>query len=195
MYSGENDFVVLVNEKNQPLGKLLKSKVHHSNTPLHRGFSVFLFNKRGELLLQQRSRFKKTWPLVWSNSCCGHPMPGERISLAARRRLNFELGIKKVKLFNVLPKYRYKFEKDGIVENEICPVLVGFINRSTIIPNNLEVEAIKWCRWEDFLNEIKSSLSKYSPWCIEEAKLLAKNKYFLALYKKHCSERIGKSEK
>jgi len=66
--------VVLVDEENNVLGTTDKSTVHTANTPLHRGFSAFIFNSKQEILLQQRSKYKKTWPLVWSNSCCGHPM-------------------------------------------------------------------------------------------------------------------------
>lgn len=178
------ELVVLVDEKNRPIGKALKSEVHHLNTPLHRGFSVFLFSQKGEVLVQQRSHFKKTWPMVWTNSCCGHPMPGEKVITAAKRRLNFELGIKKAKLFVILPQYHYKFEKDGIVENEICPVLVGF-SKDLPLPNPTEVESIKWLKWEDFLKEINRKPSIYSPWCIEETKLLSQNEKFLALYKKY----------
>ncbi len=178
------EFVVLVNKRNKPIGRALKSEVHYSNTPLHRGFSVFLFNQKGDLLLQQRSRFKKTWPLAWSNSCCGHPAPGEKTISAAKRRLTFELGFKKVKLFVILPNYRYRFERDGVVENEMCPVLVGF-TKELASPNPQEVEAIEWRGWQDFLQDIKDNPGKYSEWCIEEAQFLSQNHKFQQLYKKY----------
>jgi isopentenyl-diphosphate delta-isomerase len=169
------DYVVLVNSKNKPLGTMSKLAAHSGNTPLHRGFSLFLFNQEGELLLQQRSRKKKTWPGVWSNSVCGHPMLDESVIDAARRRLLFELGIKNAEISVALADYRYRVEKDGIVENEICPVMVGITSESPK-PNPSEVEEVRFIPWKMWLLEIKNNPEGYSPWCVEETKLLVKNK-------------------
>jgi isopentenyl-diphosphate delta-isomerase len=175
--------VVLVNEENEVLGTALKSQVHTANTPLHRAFSIFVFNKNGEVLLQQRSAFKKTWPLVWSNSCCGHPALNESMEAAAKRRLEFELGISlpTSEIHNVLPTYKYRAEKDGIVEHEICPVLIATYN-GEISPNPHEIAAIRWVKWQDFLDELKKQ-NDYSPWCIEESQLLNENGRFQELIK------------
>ncbi|HSA84127.1 MAG TPA: isopentenyl-diphosphate Delta-isomerase [Patescibacteria group bacterium] len=167
------DYVVLVTDSNEVLGTMEKLKAHSSDTPLHRAFSVFLFNTQGELLLQQRSHKKKTWPLVWSNSVCGHLRLKETPLAAAKRRLQFELGIKKAELSVALPDYRYRAEKDGIVENEICPVLVGYTDE-TPAPNSDEIEAIKWIPWKKWLVEIEKHPEGYSPWCVEETQLLVK---------------------
>lgn len=181
MYLQED--VVLINEQNDVLGTAEKLATHNHNTPLHRGFSVFLFNKQGELLLQQRSKKKKTWPLAWSNSCCGHPMLDETVQEAATRRLHYELGITaNVNLQIVLPAYRYRYERYGIVENEICPVLVGVLSQ-TPQPNSEEVESLAWIRWGDFVKKLKSIPKEYSEWCIEEAALLNKNDVFISFYK------------
>jgi isopentenyl-diphosphate Delta-isomerase len=166
-----SELVVLVNSKNQPIGTMPKSKVHNRKTPLHRGFSAFIFNSQGQVLLQQRSHTKKTWPLVWSNSCCGHPGVGESVTSAAHRRLKAELGLTQVKNLKVVAPYRYCFTKDNIMENEICPILVGFTNQQPQ-PNPAEVEAIKWIDWNDWLTETKTHPDKYSPWCIEETHIL-----------------------
>ena len=121
------ELVVLVNEQNEVLGTMPKADVHGATTPLHRGFSVFVFRSRDKrLLLQQRSGKKRTWPFVWSNSCCGHPGPGESTVDAARRRLKYEVGLDPIRLEEVAP-YRYCFTRDGIRENEICPILVGVV--------------------------------------------------------------------
>jgi isopentenyl-diphosphate delta-isomerase len=94
-----SEAVVLVDEDNQVLGTMPKADVHGETTPLHRGFSCFIFRARdGHLLLQQRSAKKKTWPLSWSNSCCGHPDLTESAVQAARRRLNYELGLQPIVL-------------------------------------------------------------------------------------------------
>jgi isopentenyl-diphosphate Delta-isomerase len=177
------EYVVLVDKQNKILGTSPKLTIHNKNTPLHRAFSLFLFNPKGELLLQQRSSRKKAWPLVWSNSCCGHPMLGESNVTAARRRLKFELGINSNSFYEILPDFSYKAEMDGVVENEICPVIVSFTNKEPTI-NEDEVENIRWTKWNKFLEEINSKPDSYSIWCEREAKLLTKNKKFLNLYKK-----------
>src|SRR3972149_7515079 len=87
------ELVVLVDEENNVLGTAPKDQVHSAATPLHRGFSVFLFNQQGELLITQRADSKKTFPGIWTNTVCGHPLPGESTAEAASRRLKVELGI------------------------------------------------------------------------------------------------------
>ena len=178
-----NDYVVLVNKQNKVLGTAFKLASHNQNTPLHRAFSLFLFNLKGELLLQQRSSRKKTWPLVWSNSCCGHPTLNESNINAAKRRLKFELGIDLKDFYEILPDFSYKAQRDGIVENEICPVIVAF---TKIMPsiNKDEVENVRWIKWNDFLMEIETKPGFYSIWSEQEAILLSKNKEFNKLYRK-----------
>jgi isopentenyl-diphosphate delta-isomerase len=83
--------VILVNDLSEVIGTAPKASVHHRDTPLHRAFSCFGFNGRGELLLQQRALHKVTWPGIWSNSVCGHPLPGEVYVDAVHRRLANEL--------------------------------------------------------------------------------------------------------
>jgi isopentenyl-diphosphate delta-isomerase len=169
--------VILITEKNEPIGSMNKWEAHSANTPLHRGFSLFLFNEKGELLLQQRSEKKKTWPNVWSNSVCGHPQLQETPIDAAQRRLAFEIGITHAKITMILPTYRYRFEKDGIVENEICPVMVG-ISTDMPILNPDEVKAVRWIKWDNWLKEIQQNGKKYSQWCVEETILLQANEGF-----------------
>lgn len=178
------DYVVLVDKQNRVISTAPKLETHNENTPLHRGFSVFLFNSKGELLLQQRSHTKKTWPLVWSNSVCGHPMLNESNSEAAKRRLRFELGLDLNNIQEILPDFSYKAEMNGIVENELCPVIIAFTDIEPVINRN-EVENVKWIKWNDFLNEIKTKPGTYSVWCEQEAKLLSKNERFLNLYSQH----------
>jgi len=165
------ELVVLVNERNEPIGAAPKSAVHTGATPLHRGCSVFLFRSNGNLLIQQRARSKATWPLVWSNSCCGHPGVNEDAFAAARRRMKDELGIVNADIRMMLPHYRYRAEKDGIVENELCPVMVA-LSDDPVVPNPDEVEAIEWVPWKEFVARIKKDPSWCSPWCNEESALL-----------------------
>src|SRR3954463_13685798 len=105
------DYVILVDKNNKSLGTMEKLSAHSDKTPLHRAFSLFLFNNKKELLLQQRSFTKKTWPGVWTNSVCGHPKLYERPIAASRRRLSYELGLQNVRIEMAIPNYRYRAEK------------------------------------------------------------------------------------
>ncbi|MHB1462176.1 MAG: isopentenyl-diphosphate Delta-isomerase [Armatimonadota bacterium] len=165
------ELVVLCDDADRPIGTAEKELVHTANTPLHQAFSLFLFNPKGELLLQQRSHLKKTWPLEWSNSCCGHPLPAESRVHAAHRRVRAELGCEVLNLRLELPDYRYHAENSGIVENEICPVFTGLIS-GELQPDPLEVEAVRWIGWEVFCQQVSEGCLAVSPWCIEETRLL-----------------------
>jgi len=180
-----NEHVVLVDKDNNKLGLEDKYKVHTGDTPLHRGFSLFMFNKKGELLLQQRSDSKITWPGVWSNSACGHPADEETPESAAKRRAMFELGIDvdQSDIHVILPNYQYKYEHKGVVENEICPVMVAF-GEFKPEPNPDEVKSTRWIGWKDFLSEL-SKPNEYSEWCQEESGLLGKNEEFNYLYNQY----------
>jgi len=180
----DTDYVVLVDDDNKVLGTAPKLEAHNAETPLHRGFSVFLFDYKSNLLLQQRSKLKKTFPLVWSNSCCGHPKLNETNVDAAKRHLADELRIKNVEVFEIISNYRYKTGMNNIFENEICPVLVCFTDQQPVLNKN-EVEAVKWIPWNDFLKEVADRDKDYSLWAKEEAILLSKNGIFLELFKKY----------
>lgn len=165
------ELVVLVDDQNKQIGVADKSTVHSRFTPLHRGFSVFLFNQNKELLVTQRAMTKKTFPGVWSNSVCGHPAPEEEVVDAAKRRLKKELNIIPSSI-EFISDYRYQFtDQNGIVENEICPILVA---RSYAYPHPDETEIMewKWLPWKIFLLELENYPANYSPWCREEAKLV-----------------------
>ncbi|SRR6266568_395336 len=170
--------VILVNDNNEQIGVMPKLEAHHANTPLHRAFSVYVFNKAGKFLLTQRALKKKVFPGVWTNSCCGHPGPDEATEDAIKRRLAFELGLKPENLRLILPNYRYRAEMNGIVENEICPVYIATVSKDPK-PNPKEVEDYEWIEWQEFLKRLKETPEKYSPWCTEQAELLNKNKLFL----------------
>ncbi|MBK9527446.1 MAG: isopentenyl-diphosphate Delta-isomerase [Acidobacteria bacterium] len=168
-----DDMIVYCDESGVPTGTSRKLAAHDGDTKRHLAFSIFLFNDKGELLLQQRALTKKTWPGVWSNSCCGHVMLHESTESAARRRLKYELGMRVEKLHLILPDFRYRAEKDGVVENEICPVFVGFAS-ALPRPNPAEVNDVKWVDWEQFVVEVADPANGYSPWAREEVELLVK---------------------
>ena len=172
-----DDKIVLVDEHDNALGTASKLESHNADTKLHRAFSAFIFNRRGELLLQQRALTKKTWPGVWSNSCCGHVMLHEATARAAERRLKFELGMSGIELVTALPDFRYRAEKDGVVENEICPVLIG-VTDAQPLPNPSEVANVKWMDWNKFLNSLGEPETDISPWAKQEVRLLTESEVF-----------------
>lgn len=166
----DQEYVVLVDKHDREIGIRAKLDVHTDETPLHRAFSLFLFDSDNRLLLQQRAGIKKTWPLVWSNSCCGHPMPDESYQEAVIRRTRFELGIDVRQVYKI-SNYQYCFSKDGIVENEICPIFIGSYN-GDVRPNPEEVESIRWIAWKNWVLETRRFPHRYSPWCVEETKIM-----------------------
>lgn len=115
--------VILVNEQDEQVGIMEKMEAHKKGL-LHRAFSIFIFNEKGEMLLQQRAATKYHSGGKWSNACCSHPRPGEELLDAAKRRLKeelgFETGLKKIFEFT----YKVEFE-NGLAENEVDHVFVG----------------------------------------------------------------------
>jgi isopentenyl-diphosphate delta-isomerase len=171
MPNNDNELVVLVDENDNELGVMEKSKVHTAKTPLHRGLSVFLFDDKSRVLVQRRALHKKTWPGVWSNSCCGHPQPGEAYIDAARREVKEELGLE-VEGLHKVSDYRYRFERNRVVENEICPVFAG-VGVGQVRPEPSEVMDYKWMKWEEFRRVLKEDdKGAWSEWCKEEAELV-----------------------
>ena len=185
-----DDKIVFVDEENNAIATGDKLASHTSDTKLHRAFSVFLFNSKGEFLMQQRALSKKTWPGVWSNSCCGHVMLHETVTAAAKRRLKFELGINAVDLKIALPDFRYRAEKDGVVENEICPVLIGVVTDEPRI-NPSEVEQIKWANWGEFVASLDDPDTDISPWAVQEVRQLCEAEIFNRMIDEITLQRLG----
>src|SRR5438128_1707417 len=115
--------VILVTEADQPTGKMEKMEAHQKGL-LHRAFSVFIFNSKGEMLLQQRASGKYHNGELWTNACCSHPSPGEPTHVAAERRLKEEMGFttRLTKAFDFT--YKATFE-NGLTENEFDHVFIG----------------------------------------------------------------------
>src|SRR3954449_13240717 len=91
--AGSDEFVVLVDDRGAAIGTAAKSSVQHETTPLHLGFSCYVFDADGRVLMTRRALEKRTWPGVWTNSFCGHPAPGEPTWEAVHRRARQELGL------------------------------------------------------------------------------------------------------
>ncbi len=168
-----SDDVVLVDDAGTPLGTAPRTEVHTTTTPLHLAFSTYLFNARGEVLLTRRALGKKTWPGVWTNSCCGHPRPTESVEDAARRRIREELGLTVGPLVPLLPEFRYRaVDASGIVENEICPVYAGYVTDADPRPDPDEVSEWAWVAWDKFAAAITATPHVYSPWAALQVPLL-----------------------
>ncbi|GAA5116523.1 isopentenyl-diphosphate Delta-isomerase [Alloalcanivorax gelatiniphagus] len=165
------ELVVLLDEEGHAVGTADKATVHHADTPLHLAFSVYLFDPEGRVLVSQRAPSKKTFPGVWTNSCCGHPAPGERLEDAVRRRVGQELGAEVTDLELVLPRFRYRAEQAGVVENEMCPVFVGRVE-GTLSPDPTEVGDVRWEPWTDFRAAVLTGSEVVSAWCREQVQQL-----------------------
>lgn len=167
------DVVVLADDAGRPLGTAPRATVHSSDTPLHLAFSAYLLSPDGRLLLTRRSLAKRAWPGVWTNACCGHLRPGEDAVAAALRRVPEELGAVPSDLRVVVPDFRYRaVDANGIVEHEICPVLVGVIDPNQLDPAAEEVAEWSWSSWEETAAAVRAAPFAFSPWCVEQIRLL-----------------------
>jgi isopentenyl-diphosphate Delta-isomerase len=165
--------VVLVDETGSARGTAAKAAVHHAQTPLHLAFSCYLFNDAGQFLLTRRAESKRTWPGVWTNTCCGHPLPGEPVTDSVRRRLRAELGIGAAEIVLVLPRFRYRARMaNGVVENEVCPVYAAYSD-VTPTPDPAEVADITWVDWDQFCDAVRAGRQPVSPWCAMQVRELA----------------------
>ena len=131
----------LVDESGNTIGTAEKLSAHQAPGQLHRAFSVFLFDERGRLLLQQRALGKYHSPGVWSNTCCGHPYPGEAPFAAAARRTYEELGVSPSLLAEAgTVRYNHPDPDSGLVEQEYNHLFVGMV-QSSLDPDAEEVGA------------------------------------------------------
>ena len=153
--------VVLVDENDNAIGTLEKMEAHRLGV-LHRAFSILLFNAKGEVLLQKRSATKYHCAGLWTNTCCSHPLPGEPVDLAARRKLKQEMGIE------LQPEFAYKFIykaplDNGLTEHELDHVFVGQFDGKPVI-NTDEVEDWKYVSLTDLKEDILQRPEIYTPW-------------------------------
>lgn len=165
------EHVVLLDEDGRAVGTADKAQVHHADTPLHLAFSSYLFDDAGNVLVTRRASTKRTFPGVWTNSCCGHPAAGETLEDAVRRRVGQELGtsVSDVKL--LLPRFRYRAEWDGVVENEMCPVFVATVS-GPLEPDAAEVGEVSWEPWADFRAGVLAGTREVSAWCRDQVEQL-----------------------
>ncbi|MAZ77822.1 MAG: isopentenyl-diphosphate delta-isomerase [Legionellaceae bacterium] len=168
--------LILVDDNDQAVGSAEKLVVHQKGL-LHRAFSVFVLRSRQgsfEMLLQLRHADKYHAGGLWTNSCCGHPRPGEETQAAAERRLAEETGL----MLSLTPvgvfQYRATFD-NALIEHEIDHVFVGHDQGQTLSPHPQEIEVVEWrsIDWvkQDLLNQPK----KYTPWFAQALSVLEKS--------------------
>lgn len=138
-----------------------KMEAHYSGS-LHRAFSIFIFNSKGEMLIQQRADTKYHSAGLWTNACCSHPMPGEGIETAAQRRLFEELGFNSP-LSKAFSFTYYAAFANGLIENEFDHVLTGTYD-GTVYPFASEVKDYCFMHMADIKNSIASHPAKYTEW-------------------------------
>jgi isopentenyl-diphosphate Delta-isomerase len=157
----EEERVILVNENDEHIGTMPKMEAHEKAL-LHRAFSVFIFNKENELMLQQRAAHKYHSPLLWTNTCCSHQRVGETNIEAGKRRLMEEMGFVVDLEESISFIYKAPFD-NGLTEHEFDHVLIGHYND---VPNiNLdEVASWKWMPIENVKADIKQQPELYTEW-------------------------------
>ena len=160
--SSDKDLLVLVDPLDREIGLLAKDACHDGDGALHRAFSVFLINDRNQLLLQQRSAAKRLWPSYWSNSCCSHPIAGEKLESAVARRVRQELGLDVEARFLYKFIYQAGFGKEGS-EHELCHVYWAKCNQDPSVNRN-EVAAWRWVSAPDLSAEMAQRPESFTPW-------------------------------
>lgn len=153
--------VVLVSENDEVLGLMEKMQAHECGL-LHRAFSVFLFNSKGEMLLQRRAQDKYHSPNQWTNACCSHPKADETYLQAAQRRLMEELGIET----ELTPKFHFIYKADvgqDLWEHELDHVFTGNYEGSFQL-NPEEVSEIRYISMQELDNEMKANPENFTEW-------------------------------
>ena len=153
--------VILVDDNDIEVGVMEKMEAHLTGT-MHRAISVFVFNEKGDYLLQQRAQHKYHSGSKWSNTCCSHPRPGEALLDAAHRRLKEEMGLDCNLAFWFSFKYRAELDH-GLVENEYDHVFMG-ISNDLPRPDPDEVSSFKYISRADLEKDLISNPEHYSEW-------------------------------
>ena len=153
----KEELVILVNESNEPIGTMPKMEAHEKAV-LHRAFSVFIMNGKGETMLQQRAAHKYHSPLLWTNTCCSHQRVGESNIEAGKRRLQEEMGFttELKELFSFI--YKAPFD-NGLTEHELDHVMMGNYSDKPML-NADEVADWKWMRPEAIKDDISENPEK-----------------------------------
>ena len=157
------EYVLLVNKNDQPLGTMEKMAAHEKGV-LHRAFSVFIFNNRGEMMLQKRASEKYHSGGLWTNAVCSHPKAGEDVRLAAKRRMMEEMGFE----CDIRNSFTFLYKSDvgdGLTEHEFDHVFIGY-SETEPNPNPEEVEDWKYVDMNWLLTDVKEHPENYTVWFV-----------------------------
>lgn len=163
--------LILVDRDDNEIGYRSKIDCHRGHGTLHRAFSIFLFDDRGRVLLQQRAAGKPLWPLYWSNSCCSHPRRGESMQKATHRRLFEELGLDADLEFVYKFIYQADFGSVG-AEHELCHVFLGALSGGQVEVHPDEIADWRWVPTEEVTQALENEPAIYTPWFKMEWKAL-----------------------
>ncbi len=161
IYLESKELILLVDEEDRELGYEEKLKVHEKAL-LHRAFSIFIFNTKGELLLQKREKSKYHSPGLWTNTCCSHQRKGENLMEAIHRRLKEEMGFDTELKEKFTFIYRAEFH-NGLTEYELDHVFTGAYE-GPIKLNPIEVEEYRWISLEELKKELQEIPEAYTYW-------------------------------
>ena len=171
------EYVILVDQNDHPIGKEEKVKCHLPNGKLHRAFTALIFNGEGKLLLTKRSDKKMLWPSYWDGTIASHPRESETYVSSAERRMPEEIGID-CKM-NYMNKFEYHVPyKDIGSENEICGTLIGIVDdfdETCLIKD--EISEIKWIGPDELKNELQQNMDVYCPWMVIALYFLDRSSY------------------
>ena len=155
------EFVVLVDREDNEVGLMEKQQAHVAGL-LHRAFSVFVFNSKGELMLQQRAASKYHSPTLWTNTCCSHPRENETYKQAANRRLVEEMGFDCELLYKFHFIYRANLD-NGLTEHELDHVFIGTFDGEPKL-NPEEVMAYRWVEMDVLKKDMQTNPQNYTAW-------------------------------
>lgn len=174
--SDTNNQVILVDEDDSQIGVMDKLEAHQKGL-LHRAYSVFIFNKKNELLIQRRTYDKYHSGGLWTNTCCSHPQPGEYLNESVKKRLQEEMGITCDLSFAFRFIYRSQLD-NGLSEHELDHVFFGQYSNDPI-PNPVEVSDWKYKSFHSLTEEIQLNPEKFTSWfkiCLPQMQEYLENK-------------------
>jgi isopentenyl-diphosphate delta-isomerase len=159
--STDNDPVILVDADDVAVGTAGKLDAHKRGLK-HRAISALVRNSAGQFLLQRRNPAKYHSGGLWTNACCSHPLPGEAVAAAARRRLAQEMGID----CRLEPMFVFQYNTPvpgGLIENEVVHVFGG-LHDGAIKPDPAEVSEWKWVGYDDLAADLRAHPDRYTAW-------------------------------
>ena len=170
-----DEYVILVDGNDIPIGTEEKVKCHLPDGKLHRAFTALLFDKNGRLVLTRRAKEKMLWPEDWDGTFASHPRESETYVSSGERRMPEELGIEGK--LDYLHKFEYHVPYKNVgSENEICGTLIGVIDETTELKKiKGEIDEIKWISAKELLSEIKTNPKIYCPWMLIALEFLDKS--------------------